>query len=78
MAKPKKAKVVAPLKVGDRVKIRLAGKLGRIVELRGPLGPGGAPVYRVLVQRKPNVSIELRGDQLEVAPGRRKRVGENR
>ena len=71
MAKPKQAEVVPSLKIGDRVRIRnYAGKVGRIVEIRGPLGPGGAPVYRVLVQRKPAVSyIELRGDQLEVTPG---------
>ena len=70
MPKQAKAKVVAPFNIGDRVKIRnYAGKVGRIVELRGPLGPGGASVYRVLVRRKPAVSyIELRGDQLEVAP----------
>lgn len=70
MAKQKPAKVVAPLKVGDRVKIRnYAGNVGRVVELRGPLGPGGAPIFRVLVQRKPTASyIELRGDQLEAAP----------
>jgi hypothetical protein len=70
MPNQKQAKVVAPFKIGDRVKIKnYAGKVGRIVELRGPLGPGGAFVYRVLVQRKPTFSyIELRGDQLEVAP----------
>jgi hypothetical protein len=70
MPNQKRAEVVAPLKIGDRVKIRnYAGKIGRIVELRGPLGPDGASIYRVLVQRKPAVSyIELRADQLEVAP----------
>src|SRR4051794_10106759 len=70
MPKQTQAKVVAPLKIGDRVKIKnYAGKIGRIAELRGPLGPGGASVYRVLVQRKPTLSyIELLGDQLEIAP----------
>lgn len=70
MPKRKPAEEVAPLKIGDRVKIRhYAGKVGRIVELRGPLGPGGASIYRVLVQRKPSVAyIELQGDQLEIAP----------
>jgi hypothetical protein len=70
MPKPKPGEVVAALKIGDRVKIRnYAGKVGRIVELRGALGPGGAPIFRVLVQRKPTASyIELRGDQLEAAP----------
>ena len=33
-----------------------AGQVGRIEELRGPLGPGGASVYRVKVQEKPRVS----------------------
>jgi hypothetical protein len=68
----------ATLKLGDRVKIKdFDGTIGRIAELRGPLGPNGAPVYRVLVQRKPSASyIELLGDQLEIAPtaGRMSRV----
>lgn len=68
------AKILKPsidsLKLGDRVKIKdFAGQIGRIAELRGPLGPGGASVYRVLVQRKPTVCyIELLGDQLEIVP----------
>jgi hypothetical protein len=59
--------LVPILKLGDLVKIRaLEGRTGRITELRGPLGPGGASVYRVLVARKPRASyIELLGDQLE-------------
>lgn len=70
MAKQKQAKVVVPLQVGDRVKIKnYGGKIGRIADLRGPLGPGGAPVYRVLVQKKPTASyIELLGHQLESVP----------
>jgi hypothetical protein len=70
MSKQEPGEVVAALKIGDRVKIRnYAGKVGRIVELRGALGPGGAPIFRVLVQRRPIASyIELRGDQLEAAP----------
>lgn len=58
---------VTLLKLGDRVRIRhYAGNLGRVVELRGPLGPGGAQVYRVQVARKPEPTyIELREDQLE-------------
>jgi hypothetical protein len=60
----------APLNLGDQVKIKhYGGKFGRIVELRGPLGPGGASVYRVMVQRKPTASyIELLGNQIEAAP----------
>jgi hypothetical protein len=62
--------VVAALKRGDAVRIKNFGdRIGRIAELRGPLGPGGASVYRVLLQRKPTVSyIELLGDQLEYVP----------
>lgn len=57
------------LKVGDRVTIRHASGLqGRVVELRGPLGPGGALVYRVEVRKKPKPSyVEVRADQLELA-----------
>jgi len=67
MPKKDQAELVTPLKVGDRVKIKnYAGKIGRIAELRGPLGPGGESVYRVLVQRKPSATyIELRQGQLE-------------
>jgi hypothetical protein len=57
-------------KVGDMVHIRESGrKRGKIVELRGPLGPGGVQVYRVIVRRKPSpVYIELREDQLTAIP----------
>jgi hypothetical protein len=56
--------------VGDRVKILNSNGLkGRIVELRGPLGPKGAQIYRVRLRPKPNASyIEVREDQLEVIP----------
>jgi hypothetical protein len=59
-------KVTEPFKLGDLVKIRyLEFPRGRIVELRGPLGPGGALVYRVRVRRKPSpLDIEVREDQL--------------
>jgi hypothetical protein len=51
--------------VGDRVEIlHSLGRKGRIVELRGPLGPGGAQVYRVLIQRKPKKYIEVLEEQL--------------
>jgi hypothetical protein len=58
------------LKLGDRVKIRLSGGMrGRIVELRGPLGPGGVQIYRVGVKRKPKPHfIEVREDQLVPIP----------
>jgi hypothetical protein len=63
---------VADWKLGDRVIIRSTSKFplsGRIVELRGPLGPGGAQVYRVRLGPKPSRAyIEVLGDQLEPAP----------
>lgn len=57
----------ATLTTGMLVKIRNSGYgPGRIVELRGPLGPGGMHIYRVRVRRKPNPAyIEVREDQLE-------------
>ncbi len=59
-----------PLKVGDRVKILHSGNLrARIVELRGPLGPGGMFVYRVRIPDKPKPTyIELCADQLVPIP----------
>ncbi|HKI34039.1 MAG TPA: hypothetical protein VKA46_19455 [Gemmataceae bacterium] len=58
-------KATVPLKVGDRVKLHYYGKRGRVVELRGPLGPGGKLVYRVIVSRKPRpVYIDLTEDQV--------------
>ena len=63
-------KVAQTLKLGDMVKIHHSGrKRGKIVELRGPLGPGGKQVYRVIVRRRPSpVYIELTEDQLELLP----------
>ncbi len=61
-------KIVEPLKVGDRVQILNSGyRGGRIVEFCGPLGPGGARIYRVRVRRKPKPAYgEFREDQLAV------------
>jgi hypothetical protein len=63
-------KVSQTLKVGDMVKIHNYGnRRGKIVELRGPLAPGGKQVYRVIVRRKPKpVYIELTEDQLVLLP----------
>jgi len=60
--------LIEPLKDGTLVKILNSGyKRARIAEYRGPLGPKGARIYRVLVQKKPRrVYIEVREDQLEV------------
>ena len=63
-------KTQEPFNLGDRVRILHSGNLcGRIVELRGPLGPGGAQVYRVRIRgmAKPTF-IELIEDQLELIP----------
>jgi hypothetical protein len=58
------------LKLGDCVRIRRStGLRGLIVELRGPLGPHGAQIYRVRVERDPEPAfIEVREDQLEPLP----------
>jgi hypothetical protein len=65
-----KKKSPLPLKLGDYVNIKYYPALrARIVELRGPLGPGGAEVYRVRVRRKPKpYFIELTADLLEAIP----------
>ena len=68
-------KAVPTFRLNDRVVIaHTSGMKGKVIELRGPLGPGGAAVYRVLLKRKPRMEyIEVLGDQLElvsdVAPG---------
>ena len=57
-------------KLGDKVRI-LQSEFppGRIVELRGPLGPSGAEVIRVRLWRKPRPhDIEVLADQLEAIP----------
>ena len=51
---------VVPLRVGAVVKVLNSGYTrGRIAEYRGPLGPNGARIYRVLVQKKPRLHIEV-------------------
>jgi len=68
--RPNGAELQVPFKLGDRVRI-LRSKFppGRIVELRGPLGPGGAEVIRVRLWRKPRPhDIEVLADQLEAIP----------
>ena len=63
-----KKKVVPTFNLNDRVVIaHTAGMKGKVIELRGPLGPGGAAVYRVLLRRKPRIEyVEVLGDQLEL------------
>lgn len=57
-------------KLGDRVTVQYYPDWrGRIVELRGALGPGGAQVYRVRIPHKPKPwYVELREDQLILIP----------
>jgi hypothetical protein len=63
-------KTVPMFQLGDYVKILHSPyPRARIVELRGPLGPGGAQIYRVRVGgKRDRTYIELRGDQLELLP----------
>lgn len=64
-------KQAAPaFKLGDYVKIRYSEyPPARIVELRGPLAPGGVQVYRVRIREtRPPTYIELAEDELELVP----------
>jgi hypothetical protein len=69
MAKKPTKKADKPAHVfahGDWVEILHFGK-GKIVELRGALGPGGAEVYRVMYRRKPRPGyIEVLGEQIRL------------
>lgn len=58
------------LPTGTRVKIRhFFGHKGRVVEWRGPLGPGGKQVYRIRYGPKGRRQyIEVMRDQLVVLP----------
>ena len=59
--------LIEPLKAGTLVKILNSGYTrAKIAEYLGPLGPKGAHIYRVLVQRASARYIEVREDQLEV------------
>ncbi|HEY1379916.1 MAG TPA: hypothetical protein VGF55_24150 [Gemmataceae bacterium] len=59
-----------PLKDGTYVRILNSGfHRARIAEYRGPFGPKGARIYRVLVSKKPRMYVEVREDQLEVLNG---------
>ena len=66
---PTKKNAAETWNLWDRVKIRYTDWRGRIVELLGPLGPGGAQVYRVRVPGKPKpMFVEVLGDQLVRLP----------
>jgi hypothetical protein len=68
------SKAAPRFRYGDRVRIlHSTGLRGPIVELRGPLGPGGSQIYRVRIRRKPKPGyIEVREDQLALLPPKSK------
>ena len=52
-------------KLGDRVKLRDVVPLtGRIIELRGGLGPGGVDIFGIELENYSRSYTEVRGDQL--------------
>lgn len=57
-------------RLGDRVQIRHnLNMVGRIVEFRGPLGPGGAQIYRIEFSPEPEpLYAEVREDQMIYLP----------
>jgi len=60
---------VAPERYRDGTRVRILNSgfhNGQIVEYRGPLGPKGARVYRVLVVKKPRMYTQVLEEQLEV------------
>jgi hypothetical protein len=61
-------KSVPAFQLGDIVRLHDVNKRrGKIVELRGPLAPGGMQLYRVLLRRKPRPAyIEVREDQIDL------------
>jgi hypothetical protein len=67
-------KTSSEIKAGDRVKVlhgtgRDSGLVGRVIELRGPLGPKGAEIYLIRISRKPKPAyVEVTADQLIVVP----------
>ncbi len=63
-----KTQILNDLGLGARVRIKnYSGPPGRIVELRGPLGPNGVNIYRVAIPQNPGTSlVELRANQLEL------------
>ncbi len=60
------------VKIGDRVRARYSApysRVGLVVALRGPFGPGGAMLYVVRFKQKPRSDYtEALAEQLEVLP----------
>lgn len=50
------------LKVGDWVCVKYTYWQGEVLEVRGPLAPGGVQVYRIKIDK--DFSAEFREDQL--------------
>ena len=77
MSEQQQEKRAPRFNLGDRVKVHhFRGTHARVVELRGPLGPGGVQVYRIAVIRKVpgtkpiRTDIEVMEDQLELIPAK--------
>jgi len=69
MAKRPLQEPITACKIGDYVNIRhFDGRIGRVIELSGPIGPGGQAVDRVTIGRgsRPD-TIVLLGDQMDLA-----------
>ncbi len=64
------ASTSAKFKRGDRVRFLQSDSMkGRVIELRGPLGPNRAEVYRIILRRKPRATyIEVLEDQIVLDP----------
>jgi hypothetical protein len=63
--------------LGDRVIVRHSrGQRARIAEVRGPIGPGGVQVYRIVEVRKVpgtrpiRTYIDVMEDQIELIPAK--------
>ncbi len=56
-----------PIPDGTMVELINSGfKRAKVVEYRGPLGPNGARIYRIMVMSKPRLFTEVREDQLRI------------
>ena len=71
MADQTQDKPVPLFNLADRVKIRLSGGMrGRIVELRGPLGPAGSTFIESGLWGAVPTYIELMEDQIRLVPAK--------
>ncbi len=77
MSETEQNKTAHRFNLGDRVKIHHSrGTRARIVEVRGPIGPAGAQVYRIMVVRKSpgtrpiRTAFDVMEDQIELIPAK--------